>query len=109
MAAGTQLGGHEAKLHQLAFGFGWAACGGVFFVHALTTVTKRSSTAPFVLGQDPKGVLAGPGTLRDIKSDLFVTKWVAIQPFCTFEAGFDAEFRRESRQIGLTPSISTFF
>ena len=40
---------------------------------------------------------------------LFVTKWVAIQPFCTSEAGSYAEFRRGSRQIGPTPSISTFF
>ena len=36
--------------------------GGVYLVSALTTVTKRSPTPPFVLGQDPKGVLAGPGT-----------------------------------------------
>ena len=43
------------------------------------------------------------------KSHLFGTKWVAIQPFCTSEAGFYAEFRRGSRQIGPTPSISTFF
>ena len=28
------------------------------------------------------GVLAGPGTPRDPKSHLFVTNWVAIQPFC---------------------------
>ena len=54
------------------------------------------------------GVLAGPGTPRDPKSHLFVTNWVAIQPFCTSEAGIDAEFRRGSRQIGPTPSISTF-
>ena len=33
-------------------------------------------------GPGPKGVLAGPGTPRDPKSDLFVTNWVAIQPFC---------------------------
>ena len=57
----------------------------------------------------PKGVRAQPGTPRDPKSHLFVTNWVAIQPFCTSEAGFDAEFRRGSRQIGPTPSISTFF
>ena len=43
------------------------------------------------------------------KSHLFVTNWVAIQPFCTSEAGFDAKFRRGSRQIGPTPSNSTFF
>ena len=34
----------------------------------------------------PQGVLAGPGTPRDPKSHLFVTKWVAIQPFWTFLA-----------------------
>ena len=29
----------------------------------------------------PKGVLAGPGTPRDPKSHLFVTKWVAVAPW----------------------------
>ena len=56
-----------------------------------------------------KGVLAGPGTPRDSKSDVFVTKWVAIQPFGTFYARLDAEFRPGARQRGPTPSISTFF
>ena len=56
----------------------------------------------------PKGVLAGPGTPRDPKSDVFVTKWVAIQPFGTFYARLDAEFRPGARQIRPTPSISTF-
>ena len=56
-----------------------------------------------------KGVLAGPGTPRDPKSDVFVTKWVAIQPFGTFYARLDAEFQPGARQIGPTPSISTFF
>ena len=60
-------------------------------------------------GPGPKGVLAGPGTPRDPKSHLFVTKWDAMAPFCTSEAGFDAKFRRGSRQIGPTPSNSTFF
>jgi len=55
-----------------------------------------------------KGVLAGPGTPRDPKSDVFVTKWVAIQPFGTFYARLDAEFQPGARQIGPTPSISTF-
>ena len=55
-----------------------------------------------------KGVLAGPGTPRDPKSDVFVTKWVAIQPFGTFYARLDAEFRPGARQIGPTPSISSF-
>ena len=57
-------------------------------------------------GPGPKGVLAGPGTPRDPKSHLFVTNRVAIQPFCTFAAGFDAELRRGSRQIGPTPPNS---
>ena len=56
-----------------------------------------------------KGVLAEPGTPRDPKSDVFVTKWVAIQPFGTFYARLDAEFQPGARQIGPTPSISTFF
>ena len=60
-------------------------------------------------GPGRKGVLAGPGTPRDQKSHLFVTNWVAIQPFFKPKAGLYAEFRRGSRQIGLTPSISTFF
>ena len=54
-------------------------------------------------------MLAGPGTPRDPKSDVFVTKWVAIQPFGTFYASLDAEFQPRARQIGPTPSISTFF
>ena len=53
-----------------------------------------------------QGVLAGPGTPRDPKSHLFVTNWVAIQPFWTFAAGFDAEFRHGSRQGCPAPSIS---
>ena len=57
----------------------------------------------------PPNMLARPGTPRDPKSHLFATNWVAIQPFSTSEAGFDAEFRRGSRQIGPTPSNSTFF
>ena len=56
-----------------------------------------------------KGVLAGPGTPRHPNSDIFVTKWVAIQPFWTSLAGFDAEFRPGAPQIGPTPSISTIF
>ena len=64
-------------------------------------LTKWSSTAPFALGQDLKGVLAGPGTPRGPKSHLFATNWVAIQPFCTSLRPADAEFRRGSRQIGL--------
>ena len=55
------------------------------------------------------GVLAGPGTPRDPKTHLFGTNWVAIKPFWTSPAGNCAEFRRASRQIGPTPSISTFF
>ena len=43
------------------------------------------------------------------KSHLFVTNWVAIQPFCTSLVPGCAEFRRGSRQIGPTPSISTHF
>ena len=54
-------------------------------------------------------MLAGPGTPRDPKSHLFVINRVAIQPFCKPLRPADAEFRRGSRQIGLTPSISTFF
>ena len=56
-----------------------------------------------------QGVLARPGTQSDPMSDIFFTKWVAIPPFWTSEAGFCTEFRCGSRQIGLTPSISTFF
>ena len=37
-------------------------CGGVYFVSVNTILTEWSPTAPFALGQDPKGVLAGPGT-----------------------------------------------
>ena len=84
--------------------------GGVYFVPALTMVTKWSPTPPFALGQDPKpGVLAGPGTPRHPKSRLFVTKWVAVAPFGTWGRGPGAEFRCESRQGGPVPSISTFF
>ena len=54
------------------------------------------------------GVLAGPRTPRDPKSHLFVTKWVAIRPFCVFLRPVCAEFRSGARQIGPTPSISTF-
>ena len=57
----------------------------------------------------PKGVRARPGTPRDPKSHLFVTKWVAMAPFGTWRPGSYAEFRRGSRQGGPTPSISTFF
>ena len=77
--------------------------GGVYFVPALTMVTKWSPTPPFALGQDPKGVLAGPGTPRDPKSHLFVTKWVAVAPFGTWGPRPGAEFRCESRQGGPTP------
>ena len=70
-----------------------------------TRCAKLSGSAP----TPAQGVLAGPGTPRDPKSHLFVTNRVAIQPFCTSEAGFDAKFRRGSRQIGPTPSNSTFF
>ena len=56
-----------------------------------------------------QGVLARPRTQSDPMSDIFFTKWVAIPPFWTSEAGFCTEFRCGSRQIGLTPSISTFF
>ena len=52
---------------------------------------------------------ARPGTPRDPKSHLFVTKWVAVAPFGTWRPGSYAEFRRGSRQGGPTPSISTFF
>ena len=46
---------------------------------------------------------------KDLKSHLFVTKWDAVAPFGTWGPGSYAEFRRGSRQIGPTPSISTFF
>ena len=51
-------------------------------------------------GPGPKGVLAEPGTPTDSKSHLFVTNWVAIQPFCTFAARLYAEFRHGSRPGG---------
>ena len=60
-------------------------------------------------GPGPKGVLAGPGTPRDPKSHLFVTKWVAIRPFCVFLRPVCTEFCSRARQIGLPPSISTLF
>ena len=44
----------------------------------------------------PKGVLAGPGTPRDPKTNLFATKWVAVAPFGTCGLGSYAEFRRGS-------------
>ena len=53
-------------------------------------------------------MLARPGTPRDPKSHLFGTNRVAIQPFFKPKPGLYAEFRRGSRQIGPTPSISTF-
>ena len=55
------------------------------------------------------GVLVGPGTPRDPKSHIFVTNWVAIQPFCAILQPTPAEFRRASRQIGPTPSIQLCF
>ena len=55
-----------------------------------------------------QGVLARPGTQSDPMSDIFFTKWVAIPPFWTSEAGFCTEFRCGSSQIGLAPLISTF-
>ena len=70
---------------------------------------KSRLPAGSLQGPGPKGVLAGPGTPRDPKSHLFVTKWVAIQPFWTILTGIDAEFQPGGRQIGPTPSISTFF
>ena len=66
-------------------------------------VTKWSPTPPFALGQDPKGMLAGPGTPRNPKSYLFVTKWVAVAPFGTWGPRPGAEFRCESRQGGPAP------
>ena len=72
------------------------------------TIFVPSSYQGRARGPGPKGVLAGPGTPRDPKSHLFVTNWVAIQPFCTSEAGFDAEFRCGSRQIGPTPQTQLF-
>ena len=54
-------------------------------------------------------MLAGPGTPRDPKSDVFVTKWVAIQPFGTFYARLDAEFQPGARQIGPPPQSQLFF
>ena len=62
-----------------------------------------------VPGTGSKGVLAGTGTPRHPKSDVFVTKWVAIPPYGTPGTAFFTEFRRGSRQIGPTPSISTLF
>ena len=53
-------------------------------------------------------MLAGPGTPRDPKSHLFGTKWVAIPPYGTPGTAFCTEFRSGTRQIGPTPSISTF-
>ena len=55
------------------------------------------------------GVLARPGTPRDLKSHLFVTNRVANRPFCMILRPAGAEFRSGARQIGPTPSISTLF
>ena len=57
----------------------------------------------------PKGVLAGPGTPRDPKSHLFVTKWVAVAPFGTLKPGSGSEFRPGSRRGGPGAQIPTFF
>ena len=46
------------------------------------------------------GVLAGPGTPGDPKSQLFATKWVAIPPFGTLKPGSYAEFWPGSRCRG---------
>merc|ERR1712147_374399 len=70
---------------------------------------KSRLPAGSLQGPGPKGVLAWPGTPRDPKSHLFVTKWVAIPPYGTPGTAFCTEFRRGSRQIGPTPSISTLF
>ena len=56
----------------------------------------------------PKGVLAGPGTPRDPKSHLFVTKWVAVAPFGTLKPGSGSEFRPGSRRGGPGAQIPTF-
>ena len=53
----------------------------------------------------PQGVLAGPGTPRDPKINLFATKWIAVAPFGTWGPGLGAEFQRESREGGPAPSI----
>ena len=54
------------------------------------------------------GVLAVAGTPRDPKSYLFITSWVAIQPFYTSEAGIDIKIPARISPDRSHPSISTF-
>ena len=80
-----------------------------FLLQPLKNIRKIKVLCLWGPGPRAKGVLARPGTPRVPKSNLFVTNWVAIQPFCMILKPVSAEFRRGSRQIGLPPSISTFF
>ena len=81
------------------------------------SLTRRISRSRSNLGsmllvarpRRPKGVLAGPGTPRDPKSHLFVTKWVAVAPFGTLKPGSGSEFRPGSRRGGPGAQIPTFF
>ena len=69
---------------------------------------KSSRQSPNILAsQDnwPPTMLARPGSPRDPKLHLFVTKWVAMAPFETWGPGPGAE----SRQGGPAPSIPTLF
>ena len=55
-----------------------------------------------------QGCASRAWTPKGPKSHLFFTNRVAIQPFWTLLIPVDAKFRPGSRQIGRTPSISTF-
>ena len=98
----------------------YAPHGGLHFLPILEpTGPLGPETSIFSPFSEPPGP-PGPGTSRAQRCASaarnpkgpqitpFCTNRVAIQPFWTSEAGFDAEFRRRSRQIGPTPSMSTF-
>ena len=56
-----------------------------------------------------KGVLAGPGTPRDPKSHLFVTKWVAVAPFGTWGPARGQNFVANLARGGSRPLNLNFF
>ena len=63
----------------------------------LKNLRKVKVLGPWGPGPRAKGVLAGPRNPRDPKSDLYVTKWVAIQQFGTSYTRLDTEFQPGAR------------
>ena len=83
--------------------------GGEFLTYDFAqSIHKKTAREPLGIPWECQGCASWARTPRDPKSHLFVTNRVAIQPFCTIQVGKFTELRRESRQIDLTPSISTF-